>query len=145
MTYKDKGSYESSPPCDVEEAVGPRYIRTSIIYVHVGICIYTHMYINTCVRLQRVHAVQRVRALQHVCVRVYFCVYVCVYVCVCVRVCVLQCVCMCSRTQARVCVCVCVCVCLCVTIINTFVFILLSIIRTSCKCMFILHVYILAL
>ena len=81
MTYKDKGSYESSPPCDVEEAVGPRYIRTSIMYVHVGICVYTHMYINTCVRLQRVRAFTA-------CVCITTCMRSCVFLCVCVCTCV---------------------------------------------------------
>jgi len=74
MTYKGKGSYESSPPCTIEQSM-------QIAYSFAFIFKYVSSYVYVCVRV-----------CVCVCVFVFACVF-CVSVCVCVCVGVFMCLC----------------------------------------------------
>jgi len=136
MTYKDKGSYESSPPCShiqerwrADSQIWQKFINFQHItdaHMHTRIYTYTHLHMYTytytyiCIYIFRNDPWLTLKTWQMpkdvmtttgcvcvcVCVGVYMCV--CVFACVCV--CVLMCVCMC--------VCVCVCLCLSLSLFN---------------------------
>ena len=69
MTYKDKGSYESSPPC----------ISVSVwLCICASVCVCVCVYV--CVRGNEMEYV-------HACLCLWLCLYLCLCVCVCVYVC----------------------------------------------------------
>ena len=100
MTYKDKGSYESSPPCIQKEICNMSSETADVIkYENIIYVQKQQLFLKCC----------------NVCVCVRLCACLCVCMCMCMCVCV--CVCVSSALSdvfQGLCMCECVCVCVCV-------------------------------
>jgi len=127
ITYKDKVSDDSTPPCTRVPLALRRHLHCIALQC-VALCCIVFRCVAVCWRLYRPgiripFALSRpwcacVRARVHVCVctRVRVCAHVHARACLCVIVCVCAfCICVC--VYLCVCVCVCVCLCLCVYLI----------------------------
>jgi len=78
MIYKDKASYDSTPPCTYKRDILRRNCM-STLYIHVCVCvcvyIHTYIYIYICIYLYiyiYIHA--------YICIYIYVCIYVHIHV-----------------------------------------------------------------